>query len=81
MADLPTVRLMQMSPGNKVQHFLAQEGSDNENQPITSIGKNLYRMKFKCNLLDTQGVIRVSLCFPLEEALAKPFVLSAGGQC
>lgn len=70
-----------MSPRNKAQHVLTQEGSHNENKPTTSVGKNPQRTKCRFNLLDTQRFIRIGLCLTLEGALAKPFVLTARAWC
>lgn len=70
-----------MSPGNKAQCVLTQEGSDNKNKPTASADKNPQRMKHKFNFLDTQGYIRICLCFTLEGAIAKPLVLSTGALC
>lgn len=66
-----------MSSGNKTPHLLTQEGSDNENKPTISVGKNSQRMKRKFNFLGMQAFIRICLCFTLKRDLAKPFILSS----
>lgn len=46
---------MEMSPGNKAQCVLTQEGSDNKNKLTISADKNPQRKKRKFNFLDTKG--------------------------